>query len=281
MKDIVPMKFGWYEGHLEPTLLTGWVGQQKMDGMRCMARIEEGSRTEFVTFGGAPLVQSAAAQHFPAIRTALAGLRGWVLDGEIMPDQGIFWVFDVPLSPRSGPDDLLITRLSVLDELDILLGDAGPVRVLPTVWAPRGIVELHETTVEARAEGIVIKRLDAPYECGQRVNTVLKVKNHQTVDAVVLARNTNGATNATLGLVKDGQMVVIGSCTMIGKQGEVGQVVEVRYLSWRTGGALVQPRVVQVRTDKAPADCLFDQLVPATREVIRSPWAGTVTDLRS
>lgn len=99
-----------------------------------------------------------------------------------------------------------------------------------------------------------------------RTKDWLKVKFYREVDCVVTARNT-GACNAYLAVYDDrGHLTQIGSASMIGKpDAKVGDVVEVKYLSWRAGGALVQPSVLRIRPDKQAEDCSVSQLVPAYR----------------
>lgn len=93
----------------------------------------------------------------------------------------------------------------------------------------------------------------------------------KTADVVVLERN-RGAENAILGAYdREGNLVEVGACSMIGKpDARPGDVAEVRYLyatppTMRLYGP---PNFVRVRDDKRAAECSIDQLVPVSRRAV-------------
>lgn len=277
--EIRPVKFGWtpIEAALELDL-EQWLAQQKMDGMRCMARLRDG-RVDFLGAGGAELVQAAAAAHFPALRDALSALHPvfseLTLDCEIMPSTGTLHVFDVPLarlrstgevvcSPETPVEARVAYASAVAEEAWSDLVD-----VLPTVRGRARVVDLLEAVRESGAEGVVLKRVGSPYPSRPGCDDWLKVKFYREVDCVVTERNV-GACNAHLALYdSSGWLVSVGSASMVGKpDAAVGDVVQVKYLSWVPGGCLVQPSVLRVRRDKSAPDCLLSQLVPSHRSVI-------------
>ena len=188
----------------------GWQYEPKWDGFRCLA-FRDGDRIELQSKSGQPL-----ARYFPEVVEHLRSLpaRSFVLDGEIV----------VPVDGRLSFDDLLqrihpaasrIARLSqerpaVLIVFDLLVDAAGtslvdrPLRdrrrMLETfaakALAGRDDLRLSpatEDTGQARAwldmtggtlDGIVAKRLDLPYQTGERTG-MQKVKRRRTVDCVV------------------------------------------------------------------------------------------------
>ena len=188
----------------------GWQYEPKWDGFRCLA-FRDGDRIELQSKSGQPL-----ARYFPEVVEHLRSLsaRSFVLDGEIV----------VPVDGRLSFDDLLqrihpaasrIARLSrerpaVLIVFDLLVDTAGtslvdrPLRdrrrMLETfatkTLAGRDDVRLSPATddaEQARAwldmaggtlDGIVAKRLDLPYQTGERTG-MQKVKRRRTVDCVV------------------------------------------------------------------------------------------------
>jgi ATP-dependent DNA ligase len=188
----------------------GWQYEPKWDGFRCLA-FRDGDRIELQSKSGQPL-----ARYFPEVVEHLRSLsaRSFVLDGEIV----------VPVDGRLSFDDLLqrihpaasrIARLSrerpaVLIVFDLLVDAAGtslvgrPLRdrrrMLETfaarTLAGRDDVHLSPATDDAgqaRAwldmaggtlDGIVAKRLDLPYQTGERTG-MQKVKRRRTVDCVV------------------------------------------------------------------------------------------------
>ena len=188
----------------------GWQYEPKWDGFRCLA-FRDGDRIELQSKSGQPL-----ARYFPEVVEHLRSLpaRSFVLDGEIV----------VPVDGRLSFDDLLqrihpaasrIARLSRertagLIVFDLLVDAAGtslvdrPLRdrrrMLETfaakALAGREDVRLSPATDnagQARAwldmaggtlDGIVAKRLDLPYQTGERTG-MQKVKRRRTVDCVV------------------------------------------------------------------------------------------------
>lgn len=120
----------------------------------------------------------------------------------------------------------------------------------------------------------------------KRTLEVLKVKITHTVDVVVMERNTGapGSMNATLGLYRDGELVQVGGCSMIGKPdlqpGDVGEV-EFLYVPDPANPSLYQPRLVRARPDKEPTACTWEQLrgKAANRSVITAeePTMTTAT----
>jgi hypothetical protein len=94
------------------------------------------------------------------------------------------------------------------------------------------------------------------------VRDVLKVKHLKTMDVVITGRDLGGRKNAELSLMRDGELVVIGNCSMIGKPDlAVGDCAEVRFLYLNPGdkATLYQPRLVRARPDKTPAECEWRQ----------------------
>ncbi len=188
----------------------GWQYEPKWDGFRCLA-FRDGDRIELQSKSGQPL-----ARYFPEVVEHLRSLpaRSFVLDGEIV----------VPVDGRLSFDDLLqrihpaasrIARLSrerpaVLIVFDLLVDAAGkslvgrPLRdrrrMLETfaakTLAGRDDVRLSPATEDAKQarawldmaggtlDGIVAKRLDLPYQTGERTG-MQKVKRRRTVDCVV------------------------------------------------------------------------------------------------
>ena len=266
-ESLKPLRFGWLEPETFNRMsLTGWCAQQKFDGVRCMVKVDKEGDVSFVNAGGEPLVQAAAALHFDYVRDALRGVRDIVLDAELLPQQGKAFVFDVPhYRTLVSPDSTLEVRL---EAASALCEQTGLSRA-PTAYSEEAIRDLVNVVRLSGAEGVVLKRLDSTYDyqC-ERTSDWLKLKVYREIDCIVTARNT-GACNARLGVWSGGTIVDVGSASMIGKpDAQVGDVVEVKYLSWQVGGALVQPSVLRIRDDKRPEDCSAAQLVPAYRGMV-------------
>ena len=188
----------------------GWQYEPKWDGFRCLA-FRDGDHVDLQSKSGQPL-----ARYFPEVVAHVRSLapRTFVLDGEIV----------IPVDGRLSFDDLLqrihpaasrVERLSrerpaVLIVFDLLV-DAGGAslvgrpledrrRALETFAAAhlagREDLRLSPATTDAgqaRAwldmaggtlDGIVAKRLDLPYQTGERTG-MQKVKRRRTADCVV------------------------------------------------------------------------------------------------
>ena len=188
----------------------GWQYEPKWDGFRCLA-FRDGERIELQSKSGQPL-----ARYFPEVVAHVRALpaRSFVLDGEIV----------IPLDGRLSFDDLLqrihpaasrIERLSrerpaVLIVFDLLVDTSGnalvarPLRerrrrleaFAAKALAGRDDIRLSPATEDAAQagawldmaggtlDGIVAKRLDLPYQTGERTG-MQKVKRRRTVDCVV------------------------------------------------------------------------------------------------
>lgn len=273
-KDLQPQKMEWVEmEHAGELILDDrWAAEQKADGVHVMAVVEDGD-VRFIGVGGGRLTHAASALHFPRLREEL--LRWWseheetfVLDGELICETGVFWVYDLPYwSGHVVPEHEFDRRRGYLEAIEPNFGPSF--RVLPQAVGQEAKLALTQAVLRNEGEGIVYKRLDAPFEPGVRVKHQLKLKFVKTADCVVLELG-RGANNAVLGMWTDEAMVEVGSASMIGKDPEiqVGSVVEVKYLYATKDLVLYQPRITRLRHDKDQADCLRAQLSPVSREVL-------------
>ena len=187
-----------------------WQYEPKWDGFRCLA-IRNGTRVELQSKSGQPL-----ARYFPDLVAALLELkaRQFVLDGEIV----------VPVGGRLSFDDLLLrvhpaaSRVkklaaehpAMLVVFDLLAGERGKsllnlplaerrtrleafaakylrgnkdIRLSPAATALAQAKRWFKT-VGGNLDGIIAKRLDMPYQAGNREG-MLKIKHRRTADCVV------------------------------------------------------------------------------------------------
>lgn len=241
-----------------------WAMEQKVDGIRCIARIDDTGHTTFLSHTGDVL--KSGVRHHAQLASALSGLRSCTLDGELL-ETGHLWLFDV--MEVCGTDVRLLPQQ---DRRALLAGMAPlfdhprcPVAILPQAVTATEKAALWAAVLAASAEGVVVKRKAAGYSLAKgRTSDVLKVKVTRTIDVVVMARNSKGHLNATLGLHDaDGQLVEVGACSMIGKaDAQPGDVIEVQFLYVvdPANPALYQARMMRPRPDKSPAECEMDQL---------------------
>ena len=183
-----------------------WGFELKWDGIRAVARIEQGalslmSRNRLDMTGRYPELRAMAAA---------LGTHSAVLDGEIVgfdasgrpsfealqqrmgleggkrvpADRGVavaYMVFDLlSLDGRSLLDEPYTARRAALEELEL----AGSHWHTPPHSVGGGDLLL-ETSREQRIEGVIAKRLDSHYEPGKRSGAWLKVKNQQRQEFVI------------------------------------------------------------------------------------------------
>ncbi len=261
---------------------TSWVMQQKHDGTRVLAVIDSGG-VRYFQRGGKALAHTAATQHLAALTQALEPLvmpgsaDAVVLDGEIIIGTGHYYVFDVPDGGALPMGATVAQRLEVLAHLDNHWASfpITPVRAVRTARTAQDKAEMFERARRAGVEGVMVKRLDSPYEPGKRVKHSLKIKFVKTADVVVTnvnrGRNEAGREIGSIefGIPTAGEVTVLGTCSVIGKEHvEPGDVIEVAYLYRADTGGLVQPRMVRRREDKPGSDCNWDQFPLYSREVI-------------
>ena len=263
-----------------------WVMEQKLDGTRVIAMVTQ-SGAKFLQRGGHLLKHTAATQHLDAILPELTGLAremgisAMTLDGELLTGPGTYHLFDVVhvINEHSGkeavtPPMAQYLRRTMLDIFAKYL--PGPrVNVVRQATTWREKQEMWEAANRAGIEGVMLKRYNAPYQPGERVNHGLKVKLVKSADVIVTGVNRGRTAqgretgNITFGVFTPlGTVEEIGRCSVIGKPHvEPGDVIEVAYLYW-TGGTTYQPRMVRVREDKNPEDCGISQFPTYSRELV-------------
>jgi ATP-dependent DNA ligase len=213
---------------------TGWQFEPKWDGFRCLA-FRDGDNTELMSKSGKPL-----ARYFPEIAEALRALDEdrFVLDGELVLPLGdvlSFGALQLRLHPAASRIDKLSretpAQLMLFDALQIgvqvllekPLADrraalerfmrkaSGPrLRLSPATEDPRLAAEWFERSGKA-LDGVVVKRLDAPYQPGERA--MVKVKQRRTADCVVggYRKGKGGVGSLLLGLYdREGKLDYVG-----------------------------------------------------------------------
>ena len=182
---------------------SGWQFEPKWDGFRCLA-FRDGDAVELKAKSGKSLTR-----FFPEVAARIGELKQkrFVIDGELMIQVGGVYSFDA-LQMRLHPAESRIRRLSaetpaILVAFDCLMDADGQVVTAAPLGVRRAALEaFHGDGLEltpysrdraeaqgwldhltANLDGVVCKRLDAPYEPGERA--MLKVKRLRTADCVV------------------------------------------------------------------------------------------------
>ena len=185
----------------------------------------------------------------------------FILDGECIGD--VFHAFDLlvvnnedlrPYAYRERLTSLMNLLASALHRF---------LRYAITAFTATEKVRLHAELWMAKQEGVVFKRLDAPYTPG-RPNTggaQLKHKFYATLSAVVAKINPQRSVEVRL-LGEDG-WIPCGNVTIPANHPipAVCQVVELKYLyGHKESNALYQPVYLGPRNDVDAQECLLTQL---------------------
>lgn len=242
-------------------------GEQKVDGDRLLVHVDEGkvhcmSRTHRPLNCGRIIPK--AFDSFVG-----TGIR-WVFDGEYL--DGHYYVFDlIEAGDIVTPQHKFSERRAVLEKF-LGKADLPPcVTLLPSYPDVEGKLNLALTVRREKGEGLVFKRLDAPY-IGKRSTDILKVKFRKEIDCVVSELGRDGKANMVLVVYDaDGKTVEISECTALAGDKDriqVGDVVTVTYLyAQEENRRLVQPTLPRIRHDKLPSECTIDQLVFTSKRV--------------
>lgn len=277
-----------------------YIAQIKLDGMRAIVHITESglrifSRSSGVADPTKPLEKTASLPHLAALK--FPELAGTILDAEILipgfdcaelsgtvhrkelngdNTKVKLFVFDcLQINGRKITDKFLRHRLSELLHISHYL-QSEHIVILPYSTTPLQKRKLYDKVIATGGEGIMLKRLDAPYIEGARpANTWFKVKKSATYDCVVTGFSLGkGKYNTQIGAVKFGQYVE-GNLTELGQASGMsdivrrdmsnnpkkylGQVAIIKGMERLKSGAIRHPQFVEIRIDKHPLQCIWYQ----------------------
>jgi bifunctional non-homologous end joining protein LigD len=185
----------------------------------------------------------------------------FILDGECLGD--LFCAFDI--LEINGQDLRAEPYQQRLVKLMAFFNRSGlrHIRLVETAIGQESKERLMQRLRSERKEGVVFKRLDAPYTPG-RPNSggpQLKHKFYATCSAVV--SNLNEKRSVELRLLNGDGFQPVGNVTIPVnfEVPQVGQVVEIRYLyAFKESHALYQPIYLGPRKDLEVHECVLSQL---------------------
>jgi ATP-dependent DNA ligase len=240
----LPKSYAPMEAQLVDELPTGdeWQYEPKWDGFRCLA-FRDGAKVDLMSKAGKPL-----ARYFPDVVATIESIEAkrFVLDGEIVVPMDGCLSFD-ELLLRIHPAKSRVEKLSrehpaafvvfdlLVDEsgnslVDLPLAErrealeafvrehvpkAAPVWLSPATTEHK-VVQRWFRSVGGGLDGVVAKRLDLPYESGERA--MRKMKQMRTADCVVggfrYASRAKIVGSLLLGLYDDdGLLNHVGFCS--------------------------------------------------------------------
>jgi len=230
-----------------------WVAEQKHDGER-RAMIVKGSP---LTVQGTNLEGIVVPLPMPAVQCLTALGQAVTLDSEDMG--GHLVVFDILSENDASLQGLSYAlRRTRLEELFARIAPDAPLVLNPVAWTPAAKRALFEQARAHDQEGLVFKRLDAPYQAGVNDNQV-KVKFRASATCVVKAHNT-GKRSVAIQVLDEagGALIDIGNVTIppAVDMGQLrpGALIEVKYLYAYPNGSLFQPVYKGTRPDKTVPD---------------------------
>jgi bifunctional non-homologous end joining protein LigD len=240
---------------------------QKLDGRRLMLVRDYSGVIGISRAGTETSVPDKIIEAFKQVKPE------WIFDGEVLGDT--YHVFDVVSTPGMNNfhtlrwqdrQDVLKTILQDFDE---------NVKIVQQVY---GFLreDYFEMLRQQNAEGVVFANVDGSYRFGVRNNTIGKYKFLKTADCVITDKGVNGSDNLVLALYNEqGELVEVGKVSAITGDGahhdfSLGEVVEVTFLYVTKDVRLYQPVTPKLRLDKAPEQCMLDQILPyiTTKEVV-------------
>lgn len=178
------------------------------------------------------------------------------------------------LLAHGGLDARSLSLRNRRELLETVIETSGFERVQASTILP-ATEESHEALLELGFEGSMVKHLDAAYQSGRRSPNSLKLKSTDTVDAVITGFKPGApdswiAREGLIGAIEfehygeDGTAIA-GRCSGMtvakrreitaDKDGLVGTVIEVSYMTRMPSGTLRHPQYQRLRTDKTAAEC--------------------------
>lgn len=189
-----------------------YYGSKKIDGVRCLLyreENEEGWRVRSASRGGQDY--DASVQHIltdPVILEIFEKYPNIILDGEIYvhgwslqrisgtvrlektDEESLkrtrnlqYWIYDI-----ADDKKVFMDRLEILWELEPIIEKSDNLKFVEHIpvsgWL--NVKKRHDEYVNEGFEGIVIRRLDAPYGYGKRTAAMIKVKEYQDAEFVIV-----------------------------------------------------------------------------------------------
>jgi bifunctional non-homologous end joining protein LigD len=250
-----PIKDGTLESYLTDP---AWCAQEKFNGWRNLNQIDEKGEVTGINRKGL-----SVALPLP-IADALSSLRAAVTDGERMGET--YQLFDLlevdGENLRTAPYRERLARMAGL--LGHPVVQSGAVRIVPTAYTEQEKRALHARVLAANGEGIVFKKLDAPYSAGRPESGGDQMKlPFRSFATVKVVGHTKGKRSAEMAVYDEqGAEMRIGKVTIPVNASipAIGALLEVEYLYAHRGGSLFSPVYQFERKDVGEEACTVKQL---------------------
>jgi len=232
-----------------------YCAQEKFDGRHLLVRKQDESLEGINKKGfiiGLPQIVADELRSFSG---------SFITDGESIGDD--YHVFD--FLEMDGEDLRPLPYRERFSRLaDLLLDHSRQhIRLVPTAFKAGHKTELWERLKREEREGIVFKRLHAPYTSGKPNSGGPQLKCKLVATASVIVVKSNAQRSVEVSVFDGRSLVSCGNVAIPANHSipEIGAVVEVRYLyAFRESLALYQPIYLGKRDDVAPGECTVQQL---------------------
>ncbi|MBI5252620.1 MAG: WGR domain-containing protein [Desulfomonile tiedjei] len=184
-----------------------------------------------------------------------------LMDGEIIGER--YFAFDlVHLQGNDLRQEPYQKRLSQLQVILTAL-KSNRLPVIHTAFTSQEKEALFEWTKLQDREGVVCKRLDAPYQPGRPNSGGDQLKVKHLASCSVIVEKVNRQRSVSIQLWDGDKLVSAGNVTVPPNRAlpKPGSIVEVRFLyAFKESGALYQPVYQYQRDDLNELDCTTEQL---------------------
>lgn len=136
-------------------------------------------------------------------------------------------------------------------------------RPVSTMVMPADKQAMFQTYRQCGSEGVVFKKIDAPFSMGRPNSGGTQLKFKFVESASFLVTGHNAKRSVTLGLYDGDKLVAAGNVTIPPNHAvpAAGEVVDVKYLhAFRESGSIYQPVYIGPRSDILANECGTDQL---------------------
>lgn len=188
------------------------------------------------------------------------GRDKFILDGEEV--SRFLYVFDAVY--LDGKD---LYNFPYIDRYTFLKGfmednESDTLKLLPLAIGYKAKKALYEKLKKEGKEGIVFKKLSAPYQEGrpEKYGDQVKFKFYETASCIVIRINKKRSIG--LGMLDGDRIIDVGNCTIPPNKDVpvLESIVEIKYLYAYKGGSLYQPTYIGPRDDIDRKDCVISQL---------------------
>lgn len=186
--------------------------------------------------------------------------KHYVIDGEQINDR--HFAFDI--LELDGQDLSELPYKERYFHLSNLVVDDKAISVVETAFTTEEKLSLLEKIKAQNGEGLVFKRVDAPYRAG-RPNSggdQLKFKLYASCSVIVEAHNEGKRSVSISGIDDNGNRVPLGNVTIPPNKTipQINEICEIKYLYAFLGGSLYQPVYKGLRKTVDAEECTLSQL---------------------